>query len=66
MTVKLNGSSSGSISIDAPANTTGGADIALTLPEKGFDLLAMQYLLTKKQLELVEVHHQLMHGPNQF
>ena len=36
MTLKLNGSSSGSVSIDAPANTTGGADIALTLPENGF------------------------------
>jgi len=32
MTLKLNGSSSGSISIDAPASTTGGADVALTLP----------------------------------
>ena len=32
MTLKLNGSSSGSVSIDAPAATTGGADVALTLP----------------------------------
>ena len=32
MTIKLNGSSSGSVSIDAPASTTGGADVALTLP----------------------------------
>ena len=32
MTLKLNGSSSGSVSIDAPASTTGGADVALTLP----------------------------------
>ena len=36
MTLKLNGSTSGSVSIDAPASTTGGADIALTLPTKGF------------------------------
>ena len=33
MTVKLNGSSSGSVSIDAPASTTGGADRTLTLPD---------------------------------
>ena len=32
MTLKLNGSSSGSVSLDAPASTTGGADVALTLP----------------------------------
>ena len=32
MTLKLNGSSSGSVSIDAPASTTGGADVALKLP----------------------------------
>ena len=32
MTLKLNGSSSGSVSIDAPASTTSGADVALTLP----------------------------------
>ena len=32
MTLKLNGSTSGSVSIDAPASTTGGADVALTLP----------------------------------
>ena len=32
MTLKLNGSSSGSVSIDAPASTTGGADVTLTLP----------------------------------
>tara|TARA_R100000008_G_scaffold10626_1_gene5336 strand:+ start:665 stop:1267 length:603 start_codon:yes stop_codon:yes gene_type:complete len=32
MTLKLNGSSSGSVSIDAPATTTGGADLAYTLP----------------------------------
>ncbi len=36
MTLKLNGSSSGSVSIDAPASTTGGADVTLTLPENGF------------------------------
>ena len=33
MTVKLLGSSSGSVSIDAPASTTGGADLAYTLPD---------------------------------
>ena len=32
MTLKLNGSSSGSVALDAPANTTGGADVTLTLP----------------------------------
>ena len=32
MTLKLNGSSSGSVSIDAPAATTGGADITFSLP----------------------------------
>ena len=32
MTLKLNGSSSGSVSIDAPASTTGGADITFALP----------------------------------
>ena len=32
MTLKLNGSSSGSVSIDAHADTTGGADVTLTLP----------------------------------
>ena len=39
MTLKLNGSSSGSVSIDAPASTTGGADKTLTLPENGFGKL---------------------------
>ena len=39
MTLKLNGSSSGSVSIDAPASTTGGADVTLTLPENGFGKL---------------------------
>ena len=48
MTVKLNGSSSGSISIDAPANTTGGADIALTLPEKGFGFTSYAILADQK------------------
>lgn len=33
MTLKLNGSSSGSVSIDAPASTAGGADRTLTLPD---------------------------------
>ncbi|MBO71719.1 MAG: hypothetical protein CL508_05325 [Actinobacteria bacterium] len=33
MTLKLNGSSSGSVSIDAPATTAGGADRTLTLPD---------------------------------
>jgi len=32
MTLKLNGSTSGSVSLDAPASTTGGADVQLTLP----------------------------------
>ena len=32
MTLKLNGSTSGSVSIDAPASTTGGADITFNLP----------------------------------
>ncbi|AGG54527.1 hypothetical protein CYYG_00026 [Cyanophage SS120-1] len=32
MTIKLNGSSSGSVSIDAPASTTGGADVTFNLP----------------------------------
>tara|TARA_A100001035_G_C27752354_1_gene487084 strand:+ start:690 stop:1355 length:666 start_codon:yes stop_codon:yes gene_type:complete len=32
MTIKLNGSTAGSVSLDAPASTTGNADIALTLP----------------------------------
>ena len=32
MTLKLNGSTSGSVAIDAPASTTGGADVTLTLP----------------------------------
>ena len=32
MTLKLNGSSSGSVSIDAPASTTSGADITFKLP----------------------------------
>ena len=32
MTLKLNGSSSGSVSIDAPASTTGGADITFKFP----------------------------------
>jgi len=30
--IKLNGSSSGSVALDAPASTTGGADVTLTLP----------------------------------
>ena len=33
MTLKLNGSTSGSVSIDAPASTAGGADRTLTLPD---------------------------------
>ena len=32
MTIKLNGSTAGSVALDAPASTTGNADIALTLP----------------------------------
>ena len=34
MSVKLKGSSSGSVSLDAPATTAGGADRTLTLPDK--------------------------------
>ena len=33
MTLKLNGSSSGSVAIDAPASTTGGADRTVTCPD---------------------------------
>ena len=44
MTLKLNGSSSGSVSIDAPASTTGGADVTLTLPVD--DGTANQFLQT--------------------
>ena len=32
MTIKLNGSAAGSVSLDAPASTTGSADIAFKLP----------------------------------
>ena len=32
MTLKLNSSTSGSVSIDAPASTTGGADVTFKLP----------------------------------
>ena len=32
MTIKLNGSTAGSVSLDAPASTTGNADLAYTLP----------------------------------
>ena len=32
MTIKLNGSTAGSVSLDAPASTTGNADIAYILP----------------------------------
>lgn len=35
MTLKLNSSSSGSVSLVAPANTTAGADISLALPVDG-------------------------------
>ena len=44
MTLKLNGSSSGSVSIDAPADTTNGVDVALTLPVDDGD--SGQYLQT--------------------
>ena len=44
MTLNLNGSSSGSVSIDAPASTTGGADVTLTLPVD--DGTANQFLQT--------------------
>ena len=43
MTLKLNGSSSGSVSIDAPATTTAGADLTYTLP----DTSTNSVLLTK-------------------
>ena len=33
MTIKLVGSSSGSVSLQAPASTTGGANRVLTLPD---------------------------------
>ena len=32
MTIKLNGSTAGSVALDAPASTTGNADIAFNLP----------------------------------
>ena len=32
MTLKLNGATSGSVSLDAPASTTGGADFTFKLP----------------------------------
>ena len=32
MTIKLNGSTAGSVSLDAPASTTGSADITFKLP----------------------------------
>ena len=32
MTIKLNGSTAGSVSLDAPASTTGNADINFKLP----------------------------------
>ena len=32
MTIKLNGSTAGSVALDAPASTTGNADLSLTLP----------------------------------
>ena len=51
MTLKLNGSSSGSVSIDAPAATTGGADVTLTLPVNDGD--ANQYLQTNGSGALV-------------
>ena len=34
MTLRLNGSTSGSVSLDAPASTTGGADFTITLPSE--------------------------------
>jgi hypothetical protein len=44
MGVKLNGSSSGSVELNAPANTTSGADVVLTLPVNDGD--SGQYLQT--------------------
>ena len=51
MTLKLNGSSSGSVSIDAPADTTNGDDVVLTLPVD--DGTANQYLQTNGSGTLV-------------
>jgi len=53
MTLKLNGSSSGSVSIDAPASTAGGADRVITLPDRnqtglGCILQIQQGTLTSK------------------
>ncbi len=39
MTLKLNGSTSGSVSLDAPASTTGGADFTITLPAENGTLI---------------------------
>lgn len=39
MTLKLNGSTSGSVSLDAPASTTGGADFTITLPGENGTLI---------------------------
>ena len=44
MTLKLTGSSSGSVSLQAPANTGSGSDVTLTLPTSDGD--ANQYLQT--------------------
>jgi len=44
MGVKLNGSSSGSVELNAPADTTSGADVVLTLPVNDGD--SGQYLQT--------------------
>tara|TARA_R100000152_G_C6664985_1_gene102869 strand:- start:48 stop:683 length:636 start_codon:yes stop_codon:yes gene_type:complete len=50
MTLKLNGSSSGSVSLDAPASTTGGADVTFKLPVA--DGLAGQVLTTNASGQL--------------
>ncbi len=44
MGLKLNGSTSGSVALNAPASTTSGADVVLTLPVNDGD--ASQYLQT--------------------
>jgi hypothetical protein len=44
MGLKLNGSSSGSVALNAPADTTSGADVVLTLPVNDGD--ASQFLQT--------------------
>lgn len=51
MTLKLNGSTSGSVSLDAPASTAGGADITLTLPAQNGTLMTTNYPSARSVLE---------------